>query len=540
MQRLLAIVSSSTVVASVTLQLQRLSGDAVCNDGTPSGFYYRAATSTTSSGDWLVYLPPHHWCFDEASCAVRFANDPDMMSSKGWKETRTVDGIFASGPLADANLVQLGYCTSDIYLGDTGASDATWGWHFRGEQVVRSTFTKLIDEFGLGASEGHRLVFGGSSAGARGAAVWMDHFNELLSGAPFPVQAWGFLDTPHPFHHFHALPPTGPTGDYTPEGTQKLVNFLSPGIDKFMLQGVCDEPAERWKCIYAEFRLPESHADYMIVMPRFGHEIQSDLGVGYGADFTALSDDQLQYAETWGKDVLRVLDNTAAVSRENTRVFYSPACFQPGVVSAKDDFFTGAQGVTGTTQQDALMVLLTGMPGDTAVFKDQCSTFNCGARCDAVTPSPPPGFGGGMSITEKALDTPELSSLVDALVQADLVDALSGPGPFTVFAPTNNAFDAISSVVGGLTKEQLQQVLEYHVVNGTAALSTDLTNMEVLLPLFSGHSLGVDLEEGPVRIVGENNAVTVTTADVVCRNGVFHIVDAVLVPNLSSDQVVTV
>merc|ERR1712195_427331 len=112
--------------------------------------------------------------------------------------------------------------------------------------------------------------------------------------------------------------------------------------------------------------------------------------------------------------------------------------------------------------------------------------------------------------------------------------ALSGPGPFTVFAPTNDAFDAISSVVKGLTKEQLAMVLEYHVVSGAAVMAGDLTNMETILPLFTGHSLGVDLEEAGkiARIVGENNAVTVTTADVVCSNGVVHIVDAVLIPNL--------
>lgn len=68
--------------------------------------------------------------------------------------------------------------------------------------------------------------------------------------------------------------------------------------------------------------------------------------------------------------------------------------------------------------------------------------------------------------------------------------------------------------------------------------STDLKNMQVVLPLYSGHSLGVDLEEynadgsWRVRIVGENNAVTVTRADVVCSNGVVHIVNAVLVPNI--------
>jgi len=143
-----------------------------------------------------------------------------------------------------------------------------------------------------------------------------------------------------------------------------------------------------------------------------------------------------------------------------------------------------------------------------------------------------------MSIVETAQATPALSSLVDALVQADLVDTLSGDGPFTVFAPTNEAFAAISSTVGGLSMEQLQHLLEYHVVSGRAT-TTDLNNMparDQLKTLFPGHTIGVDLEErGRIRIVGETQAVTVTTADVLCSNGVVHIVNAVLGINLGSD-----
>ena len=112
-----------------------------------------------------------------------------------------------------------------------------------------------------------------------------------------------------------------------------------------------------------------------------------------------------------------------------------------------------------------------------------------------------------------------------------------------MFAPTNVTFEAIggTSATNSLVNiDQLGDVLLYHVVEGTAK-STDLTNMQVLLPLDSGHSLGVNLEEGPgrVRIVGETNAVTVTTADVICSNGVVHIVDAVLMPNLLADQLTT-
>merc|ERR1711865_612479 len=110
---------------------------------------------------------------------------------------------------------------------------------------------------------------------------------------------------------------------------------------------------------------------------------------------------------------------------------------------------------------------------------------------------------------------------------------------FTVFAPTNAAFAAISSVTAGLSMESLQKVLAYNIVPGVAAKSTDLTDLEVLLPLFSGQSLHVNLENpGEVRIVGETDYVTVTTANVVCSNGVVHIVDAVLIPNLAAQSIV--
>jgi len=134
------------------------------------------------------------------------------------------------------------------------------------------------------------------------------------------------------------------------------------------------------------------------------------------------------------------------------------------------------------------------------------------------------------SIAQTAIDTPELSSLVGALQQANLVDALSGAGSYTVFAPTNDAFAAIQETVAGLTTQQLTEVLQYHVIQNVVAKSTDLSNGEVLNPLFLHHSLSVDLSNG-VQIRGETNTVTVTTADVLCSNGVVHIVNAVLIPN---------
>merc|ERR1740115_312380 len=149
-----------------------------------------------------------------------------------------------------------------------------------------------------------------------------------------------------------------------------------------------------------------------------------------------------------------------------------------------------------------------------------------------TTPSPAACTPTTCNIVEKAQQTPSLSTLVDSLISANLAVTLAGPGPFTVFAPTNDAFDAINATVAGLSPEALSDVLTYHVISGAAALSTDLTNGEILRTVFTGHNVTVDLSDpDSVVIQGETDSVKVTMPNVVCTNGVVHIVDAVLIPN---------
>jgi len=130
------------------------------------------------------------------------------------------------------------------------------------------------------------------------------------------------------------------------------------------------------------------------------------------------------------------------------------------------------------------------------------------------------------SIVEIASGDDRFSTLVAALQAADLVDALSGDGPFTVFAPTNDAFAALGSTVDDLlkpeNKEQLQQVLLYHVL-GAEILSTDLTDGQEAETLQGGKVLA---RLDPVRI----NDANVIQADVLATNGVIHALDKVLIP----------
>ena len=147
------------------------------------------------------------------------------------------------------------------------------------------------------------------------------------------------------------------------------------------------------------------------------------------------------------------------------------------------------------------------------------------------------------TIVEIAIETDDLSLLVDALVQANagLVEALGGEGPFTVFAPTNAAFVNLLGLLGDdfntladfdteAEKNLLVKVLTYHVVAGTAAFSTDLSNGQHIETL-QGENVGINIKDGTVHIVDatETNA-AVTAADVKASNGVIHIIDKVLLP----------
>lgn len=133
---------------------------------------------------------------------------------------------------------------------------------------------------------------------------------------------------------------------------------------------------------------------------------------------------------------------------------------------------------------------------------------------------------GSLDIVDNAI-VRGFSSLVSAVTAANLVGPLRG-GSLTVFAPTNAAFAAIPG--GAPTNVAvLTQVLQLHVV-GARALSTDLTNGQLLPTLLTGRSLTVGLINGGVRLTTPTNFATVVTPNVIAKNGVIHVIDRVLLP----------
>lgn len=123
----------------------------------------------------------------------------------------------------------------------------------------------------------------------------------------------------------------------------------------------------------------------------------------------------------------------------------------------------------------------------------------------------------------------EVTTLVAAIKAAGLVEALKGEGPFTVFAPTNAAFaklppGTVEDLLKPENKEKLTKILLYHVHKGAAIKAADVKTMN--LSTLNGKDLMVKAEGGSVMI---NNAKVIKT-DVVCKNGVIHWIDAVVLP----------
>jgi uncharacterized surface protein with fasciclin (FAS1) repeats len=141
-------------------------------------------------------------------------------------------------------------------------------------------------------------------------------------------------------------------------------------------------------------------------------------------------------------------------------------------------------------------------------------------------------------IVETAMSAGNFTTLVAALKAADLVDALKGDGPFTVFAPTDEAFAALpegtlDDLLKSENKAQLQSILKYHVVSGKvkAEKVTTMTEAKTL----QGANIGIATADGAVTLTGKNEA-SVTKTDIMASNGVIHVIDTVLMPPAQTAQ----
>ena len=184
------------------------------------------------------------------------------------------------------------------------------------------------------------------------------------------------------------------------------------------------------------------------------------------------------------------------------------------------------------------------------IFAAAASVLTLAACAPAETPAPSveppsveepvveqvaeePAAAPAQTIVDIAAGNPDFSTLVAAVQAAGLAETLAGPGPFTVFAPTNEAFAALpegtlDSLLLPENKDQLTQILTYHVVAGKVmAADVPAADAGVATSTVAGLDLSVRKEaDGTVMV----NEATVTTADIEASNGVIHVIDTVVLP----------
>jgi uncharacterized surface protein with fasciclin (FAS1) repeats len=132
-------------------------------------------------------------------------------------------------------------------------------------------------------------------------------------------------------------------------------------------------------------------------------------------------------------------------------------------------------------------------------------------------------------VVKVAVGSKDHTTLVAALKQAELVTSLSNAGPFTVFAPTNAAFDKLpAGTVDGLMKDDkkadLQNILQYHVT--TSSLKADFLTDGMTLGMVNGDNINISVKDGKIILNGSATIV----ASVPASNGMIHIIDGVLLP----------
>ena len=138
-------------------------------------------------------------------------------------------------------------------------------------------------------------------------------------------------------------------------------------------------------------------------------------------------------------------------------------------------------------------------------------------------------------IVDTAVAAGSFTTLAAALTAAGLVDTLKGPGPFTVFAPTDAAFAKLpAGTVENLLKDptgQLAEILKYHVVSGEVMAAAVVTLNGQKVKTVQGAEVTVEVTGDKVALVdAAGNRVNVVTTDVAASNGVIHVIDAVLLP----------
>lgn len=252
-------------------------------------------------------------------------------------------------------------------MGDGSA----FGMEFRGQRIVNAMLEDLVAHRGLG--KGSTVVFGGGSAGGRGAMTHLDAVSETLTGHG-ARKVVGFLDSPY-YVDDAPYPPSGFVG-FAQEMKAAYEHFDTSGVcSSECLQVFADAP---WKCTFGEYRMPFLKTPYLMAASQFdGWQISNEV-LGYNgivADPT-LDAGELAYVLELGNETraqVSLLPGEAGAKKSSV---FSIACYSHHV-SEKIKFSTEVS-MNQVSQSDALYWFLQDSIKTSLMYVDDCDGFNCG------------------------------------------------------------------------------------------------------------------------------------------------------------------
>ena len=285
-----------------TLELVSLQAfpDAVCNDGSPGGYYWSKGTNPDL---WLLYLEGGFWCLSEDSCLGRQEMEPAQVSSNSWSATTVAGGIFSrdtsQNPFAAANFAYSRYCSSDSWVGNAQA----FGMQFRGQAILQAIIDDLFANKGLSA--GANLLFSGCSAGGRGVIAQLDNVAARLEARGVGVR--GAVDS----SLWVAITPRGDDalGGSLLEQTQEVYSWanVTGALSPHCLAAYPDAP---WNCMFGQFAVPLLRTSYFLSQSQL-----DDFQVDYDCSSTTVTTDGGKVMTTVTSDEVACADNVQTTIR---------------------------------------------------------------------------------------------------------------------------------------------------------------------------------------------------------------------------------
>jgi hypothetical protein len=302
---------------------------AVCNDGSPAGYYYRRGVGA-GTNLWVIHLQGGGLCNSVESCAQREKDEPNLMTSKHLPKSRAGNGIMA--PLSSdspdffrANDVYVPYCSSDLWSGDRAASAATGNREFRGARILRSVIDALSDPSitpSPNLGDAKQVLFSGSSAGGVGVLANLDWLAERLPNASVRgmTDAGWLVD----------IAPFDPTIDPTPVLLQKGIEFWNGTVDASCAAANVDAEG---RCYMGPYVYPYLGTPLFVQIAQYDGPQLNALGIT-----RPLDEKKKQYAEQFAAAV--------RASLAQVQASFSPAAITHGILLDPEFWTTRIDGRT--------------------------------------------------------------------------------------------------------------------------------------------------------------------------------------------------